>query len=78
MGSPLPTLAMIILYLAFVNVGPRIMKNREPLDMKPLLFVFNAFIVALNFWMAWEVSAPGWCYMYLYNCVCSILITNLR
>ena len=57
MGSPLPTVAMIILYLAFVNVGPRIMKNREPLDMKPLLFVFNTFIVAFNFWMAWEVNS---------------------
>ena len=32
------------------------MKNREPFDMKPLLFVFNGFIVVFNFWMAWEVS----------------------
>ena len=55
MHSPLPTLSLILLYLAFVNIGPKIMKNRQPFDMKPLLFVFNGFIVVLNFWMAWEV-----------------------
>jgi hypothetical protein len=32
------------------------MKEREPFDMKPLLFVFNAFIVVFNFWMLWEMS----------------------
>lgn len=56
MGSPIPTMIGVLMYLTFVSVGPRIMKDRAPLDMKPLLFVFNAFIVALNFWMAWEVS----------------------
>ena len=55
MGSPLPTLCLIILYLGMVFTGPRIMKERAPFDMKALLFVFNGFIVVLNFWMLWEV-----------------------
>ncbi|XP_011405756.2 PREDICTED: elongation of very long chain fatty acids protein 4-like isoform X2 [Amphimedon queenslandica] len=56
MGSPLPTLCLIILYLGMVYSGPKIMKNRAPFDMKALLFVFNAFIVVLNFWMLWEMT----------------------
>ena len=62
MGSPLPTLCLIILYLGMVYSGPKIMKNRAPFDMKALLFVFNAFIVVLNFWMLWEVKM----YMYMF------------
>ena len=55
MQSPLPTLSLITLYLITVNIGPKIMKDREPFDMKPLLFVFNGLLVVFNFWMALEV-----------------------
>ena len=55
MQSPFPTISLIMLYIAFVNIGPRMMKERQPFDMRFLLLGFNSFHVALNIWMAWEV-----------------------
>ena len=55
MQSPLPTISLIILYILFVNLGPKFMKNRAPLEMKPLLFVFNAAIVVLYVYLTKEV-----------------------
>lgn len=55
MQSPLPTISLIILYILFVNYGPKFMKNRAPLEMKPLLFVFNAAIVVLYAYLTREV-----------------------
>ena len=55
MQSPLPTISLILVYFAMVIIGPRIMANREPYSLKPILFVFNAFIVILYVWMTKEV-----------------------
>ena len=55
MQSPLPTISLIMVYFAMVIIGPRIMANREPYSLKPVLFVFNAFIVILYIWMTKEV-----------------------
>lgn len=57
MQSPLPTISLIALYVLFVNFGPRFMKNRAPLEIKPLLFVFNAAIVVLYVYLTREVSS---------------------
>lgn len=56
MQSPFPTWGLIILYISFVIYAPRFMKNREPFEMKPLLFVFNAAIVVLYVYLTKEVS----------------------
>ena len=55
MQSPLPTLSLILLYFLFVRFGSRFMKNREPFEMKPLLFVFNSAIVVLYVYLTKEV-----------------------
>jgi elongation of very long chain fatty acids protein 7 len=49
MSSPLPTIAIIALYIYFVkNLGPRLMKDRKPLELKGIITVFNLFQVAAN------------------------------
>lgn len=55
MRSPLPTLVLIILYVAMVICGPRIMRNRPAFEFKPLLFVFNSAVVALYVYLSKEV-----------------------
>jgi len=57
MQTPLPTLGLIMLYLLFVYFAPKVMKNRAPLEMKPLLFVFNAAIVVLYIYLTREVRS---------------------
>ncbi|XP_064400012.1 very long chain fatty acid elongase 4-like [Halichondria panicea] len=54
MQSPFPTWGLILLYILFVIYGPKFMKNRQPLEMKPLLFVFNAAIVVLYVYLTKE------------------------
>ncbi|KAL5502213.1 hypothetical protein EMCRGX_G008949 [Ephydatia muelleri] len=54
MSSPLPTLSLIVVYFIVVLVGPRLMKNREPFQLKPVLFVFNTAIVALYAYLCRE------------------------
>lgn len=56
MHSPLPTLIIIFLYLMMVRYGPRLMKNRAPFEMKPVLLVFNTGVVAFYAYLVKEVS----------------------
>ena len=55
MHSPLPTISLMLVYFTVVLVGPKIMEKREAYSLKPVLFVFNSFIVILYIWMTKEV-----------------------
>lgn len=57
MQSPFPTLIAAACYLLFVRIAPRYMKDREPFQMKPFLFVFNTAIVALNAYLSIQVRS---------------------
>jgi elongation of very long chain fatty acids protein 7 len=49
MSSPLPTISIIALYLYFVkNLGPALMRDRKPFELKRVLTVYNLFQVAGN------------------------------
>lgn len=49
MASPLPTLLLCSLYVYLVKVlGPKIMKNREPFELKNTLIVYNIVQVSVN------------------------------
>jgi hypothetical protein len=44
MGSPVPMVALTILYLTFVlKTGPKIMENRKPFELKKTIFAYNVF-----------------------------------
>ena len=57
MQSPIPTIILVILYLVIVYIGPKLMKNREPFDLKPILIVYNSSLVALSAYIVFEVCA---------------------
>ena len=57
MDNPLPTFAMVIVYLAYVMIiGPLYMRDRKPVDLKNTLVYYNAAQVLLSGYMFYEVS----------------------
>lgn len=57
MSSPFPQAAVILSYVYFVSVlGPRLMENRKPFELKRLMIIYNFSIVAFSLYMVYEVS----------------------
>jgi hypothetical protein len=57
MASIWPTIIICTVYVYFVKVvGPRLMKDREPYELKNILLVYNFSQVLFSFWMFME----GW------------------
>ncbi|VDI76444.1 Hypothetical predicted protein, partial [Mytilus galloprovincialis] len=48
MSSPWPCLMIMLMYLILVKVGPTIMKNRKPLELKNVLLSYNIGLVFLS------------------------------
>jgi len=55
MQSPIPTVLLCALYLLCVAVGPRVMKNREPFDLRRVLILYNFGLVALSGYIVYQV-----------------------
>lgn len=53
--SPVPVSLIFLLYLCVVWVGPRLMKHREPVDLKLVLIIYNFAMVGLSAYMCYEV-----------------------
>lgn len=45
MGSPLPLIVIFTLYFSFLNIGPKIMKERKPLNLTTIIRLYNIFQV---------------------------------
>ncbi|XP_059061422.1 elongation of very long chain fatty acids protein 7-like [Achroia grisella] len=59
--TPLPTLAMVIVYLSIVMViGPLWMTNRKPYKIQNTLVAYNAGQVLLSSYMFYEHLMSGW------------------
>lgn len=59
MSSPLPTLALCLGYVYLVKVlGPRLMENRKPFQLKNTLIVYNFVQVVFSAWLFYEVICP--------------------
>lgn len=57
MSSPLPQTIIISAYIYFVmSLGPRLMENKKPFDLKKVLVIYNFSVVALSLYMCYEVS----------------------
>ncbi|KAL8614268.1 hypothetical protein ACOMHN_007606 [Nucella lapillus] len=63
-----PTLVLSALYLVAVYVGPRLMKNREPFQLKWALVVYNLGLVVLNFHICSELLYNSLKLGYSYRC----------
>ena len=75
MSSIWPTVALCVSYLYFVVfLGPRLMKNREPFKILPLIQLYNVFVTLLSAYMFYEICMSGW--FTHYNWVCQEVETD--
>lgn len=57
MSSPFPTLFICLTYAYCVKVlGPKLMENRKPFDLKYVLIAYNLIQVIFSTWLFHEVS----------------------
>jgi len=69
MNSPLPTMLLCISYVVVVKfVGPTVMKNRKPFNLRWLLILYNLTQVLLSAWLSFEFSRVYWQYGYSLRC----------
>lgn len=68
MSSPIPSMAISLIYVAFVLITPRIMKNREPFKLKEIMLLYNFAMVILSLYLFFEFLASGWFMDYSLSC----------
>ncbi|KPP73670.1 elongation of very long chain fatty acids protein 7-like [Scleropages formosus] len=69
MSNPLPQTIIIASYIYFVwSLGPRLMENRKPFDLKQVLIIYNFGLVALSLYMSYEFLMSGWATGYSFRC----------
>uniref|UniRef100_H2YG74 Elongation of very long chain fatty acids protein n=1 Tax=Ciona savignyi TaxID=51511 RepID=H2YG74_CIOSA len=67
--SPLPTIAIVVCYLAFVvYIGPKFMRKRKAMDFGLFLPAYNFALVALNYYILHEVVTGSYRANYSYIC----------
>nr|XP_020462683.1 elongation of very long chain fatty acids protein 1-like [Monopterus albus]XP_020462684.1 elongation of very long chain fatty acids protein 1-like [Monopterus albus] len=69
MQSPFPMTTILLCYLFFaLYLGPRIMANRRPFQLKEAMIVYNFFLVALSLYIVYEFMMSGWATTYTWRC----------
>lgn len=69
MQSPVPMTAILLCYLFFVlYLGPRIMADRKPFQLKEAMIVYNFALVALSIYIVYEFMMSGWATTYTWRC----------
>ncbi|XP_031827281.1 very long chain fatty acid elongase AAEL008004 [Nomia melanderi] len=59
--SPFPTLFICLSYVYFVKVlGPKLMENRKPFQLKKVLVAYNLFQMLFSAWLFYEIGMSGW------------------
>ncbi|XP_074110773.1 very long chain fatty acid elongase AAEL008004-like isoform X4 [Cotesia typhae] len=65
MHSPFPTLMICLTYVYLVKVlGPKLMENRKPFQLKKVLIVYNLFQVIFSTWIFYEMVHASWWYYF--------------
>lgn len=68
MSSPTPSIFICIAYVIFIKLGPTIMKNRKPVEMRNVLLVYNFAMVLLSTYCFMEFGLAGWFTGYTFGC----------
>ncbi|XP_033326289.1 very long chain fatty acid elongase AAEL008004 isoform X2 [Megalopta genalis] len=69
MRSPFPTLFICLSYVYFVKViGPKLMENRKPFQLKNTLIAYNMFQMIFSAWLFYECLMGGWWGEYSFRC----------
>lgn len=57
MSSPIPTLLLCLSYAYFSkSLGPKLMANRKPFQLRGILVYYNLFQTVFSAWIVYEVS----------------------
>ncbi|XP_012288394.1 elongation of very long chain fatty acids protein AAEL008004 [Orussus abietinus] len=69
MSSPFPTVAICMSYVYFSKVlGPRLMENRKPFELRGLLITYNLVQTLFSLWIFYEYLMSGWARGYSFRC----------
>uniref|UniRef100_A0A2S2R9I2 Elongation of very long chain fatty acids protein n=1 Tax=Sipha flava TaxID=143950 RepID=A0A2S2R9I2_9HEMI len=79
MSTPWSVLSILSVYLFFVlKVGPNMMENRKPYNIKNVMLLYNAIQTLYNGWLVmWFFTTPG-AVAYQINHICHPLPRNLN
>ncbi|KAL1023129.1 hypothetical protein UPYG_G00036760 [Umbra pygmaea] len=66
--SPMPVAYIFLIYLGLVWAGPKLMKHREPVDLKAVLIVYNFTMVCMSVYMFYEFLVTSLLSNYSYLC----------
>ncbi|XP_036409827.1 ELOVL fatty acid elongase 8a [Megalops cyprinoides] len=66
--SPIPVITIFLTYLVLLWVGPKLMKHREPVNLKAVLIVYNFSMVCLSAYMFYEFLVTSWLANYSLLC----------
>lgn len=58
--------AFVIFHLQVI--GPRLMENRKPFELRKVLIVYNFLQVIFSCWLFYEASSTGWLIGYSFRC----------
>ncbi|XP_069127245.1 very long chain fatty acid elongase 2-like isoform X2 [Argopecten irradians] len=58
--NPLHVWILTASYIAFVIIGPKVMKDRKPFDLKNFMIVYNFGLVFLSLYLLIEIVASGY------------------
>ncbi|XP_008431705.1 ELOVL fatty acid elongase 8a [Poecilia reticulata] len=58
--SPVPITCIFLCYLITIWAGPKLMANRRPVNLKPVLVVYNFAMVCLSAYMFHEFTVSSW------------------
>ncbi|XP_071658265.1 very long chain fatty acid elongase 7 isoform X1 [Patagioenas fasciata] len=69
MSSPFPTTFIIGTYIYFVtSLGPKLMENKKPFELRQIMAFYNFSVVALSLYMTYEFLMSGWATGYSFRC----------
>ncbi|XP_037530683.1 ELOVL fatty acid elongase 8b [Nematolebias whitei] len=66
--SPVPVALIFLVYLGVIWAGPRLMKHREPVDLRVVLIGYNFSMVLLSAYMFHEFLVASWLSNYSLLC----------
>uniref|UniRef100_A0A3Q2UPX6 Elongation of very long chain fatty acids protein n=1 Tax=Fundulus heteroclitus TaxID=8078 RepID=A0A3Q2UPX6_FUNHE len=66
--SPVPITCIFMWYLVIIWAGPKQMANRQPVNLRPVLIVYNFAMVCLSAYMFYEFTASSWLARYSLLC----------
>ncbi|XP_041358337.1 elongation of very long chain fatty acids protein 7-like [Gigantopelta aegis] len=68
MSTPLPSFIICFLYVVIVKLGPWLMRDRKPFEMKNVLLAYNLVMVIISAYTLEEFLNAGWLAGYSLRC----------